>query len=36
MTEIKHQLMRYYQTNFDGQVPSYTSITDLNGASAKI
>lgn len=31
----KHQLMRYYQNNFDGQVPSYTSIVDLNGASAK-
>jgi ribonuclease III len=31
----KHQLMRYYQTNFDGQVPSYTSIKDLNGASSK-
>jgi len=31
----KHQLMRYYQTNFDGQVPTYTSITDINGASGK-
>jgi hypothetical protein len=27
--------MRYYQTNFDGQVPIYTSITDINGASGK-
>lgn len=31
----KHQLMRYYQTNFDGQVPRYTSIVDINGASGK-
>ena len=31
----KHQLMRYYQTNFDGQVPINTSITDINGASGK-
>ena len=27
--------MRYYQTNFDGQVPRYTSIVDINGASGK-